>query len=111
MTRHRGVVGLGLFSMNQPRPDVRPRRPFVGSRAYGPGLTSLQGGQRRLPDRIRADESHHQQEFLREVAKGVVSVADLAPTRVPIEDAARAYEILRSPDRPPTVLIDYGRGA
>ena len=45
------------------------------------------------------------------MAKGVVSVADLAPTRVPIEDAARAYEILRSPDRPPTVLIDYGRGA
>ena len=44
------------------------------------------------------------------MSAGVISLAELAPTRVPIDDAPRAYEMLRAPDRPPTVLIDYGRG-
>ena len=60
---------------------------------------------------VRWTENRNQQEFLRELSTGVVKVDELAPIRVPLADAPRAWEILTTPDRPPTVLIDYGRGA
>ncbi len=116
MARHKGtVVGLGLFGMDIGRSrmfdhDVH----FVGSRAYGPGRYDpvYEEGNVDFPiGYVRWTENRNQQEFLRELSTGVVSVAELAPIRVPIDDAPRAYEILKSPDRPPTVLIDYGRGA
>jgi threonine dehydrogenase-like Zn-dependent dehydrogenase len=116
MARHKGtVVGLGLFGMDIGRSrmfdhDVH----FVGSRAYGPGRYDpvYEEGNVDFPiGYVRWTENRNQQEFLRELSTGVVRVDELAPIRVPIGDAPRAYEILKSPDRPPTVLIDYGRGA
>lgn len=116
MTRHRGtVVGLGLFGMDIGRSrmfdhDVH----FVGSRAYGPGRYDpvYEEGNVDFPiGYVRWTENRNQVEFLREVATGAVKVEELAPIRVGVDDAARAYELLASRDRPPTVLIDYGRGA
>jgi threonine dehydrogenase-like Zn-dependent dehydrogenase len=116
MARHRGtVVGLGLFGMDIGRSrmfdhDVH----FVGSRAYGPGRYDpvYEEGNVDFPiGYVRWTENRNQQEFLRELATGVVKVDELAPIRVPIAEAPTAWEILRTPDRPPTVLIDYGRGA
>jgi len=116
MSRHRGtVVGLGLFGMDIGRSrmfdhDVN----FVGVRAYGPGRYDpvYEEGNIDFPiGYVRWTENRNQQEFLREVSVGAVTVDALAPIKVPIDDAPRAYEILRSPDRPPTVVIDYGRGA
>src|SRR4029077_8115344 len=115
MSRHRGtVVGLGLFGMDIGRSrmfdhDVH----FVGVRAYGPGRYDpvYEEGSVDFPiGYVRWTENRNQQEFLRELSVGAVSVDDLAPIRVPIDDGPRAYEILKSPDRPPTVVIDYGTG-
>ena len=84
------------------------------SRAYGPGRYDpvYEEGNVDFPiGYVRWTENRNQQEFLRELSTGVVRVDELAPIRVPLADAPSAYEILKSPDRPPTVLIDYGRGA
>ncbi len=116
MSRHRGtVVGLGLFGMDIGRSrmfsnDVH----FVGSRAYGPGRYDpvYEEGNVDYPiGYVRWTENRNQQEFLRELATGVVKVDDLAPIRIPIADAPDAWELLTTPERPPTVLIDYGQGA
>ena len=42
--------------------------------------------------------------FLRLIASGAVNVDSLAPIRVPIAEAPSAYELLKSPERPATVL-------
>ena len=87
---------------------------FVGVRAYGPGRYDpvYEEGNVDFPiGYVRWTENRNQQEFLRELSVGAVKVDELAPIRVPIDDAPRAWEILTKPDRPPTVLIDYGRGA
>jgi threonine dehydrogenase-like Zn-dependent dehydrogenase len=116
MSRHRGtVVGLGLFGMDIGRSRMFDHDvSFVGVRAYGPGRYDpvYEEGNVDFPiGYVRWTENRNQQEFLREVATGVVSVKELAPVRVPIADAPQAYEMLRTPDRPPTVIIDYGQGA
>lgn len=116
MARHRGiVVGLGLFGMDIGRSrmfdrDIR----FVGSRAYGPGRYDpvYEEGNVDFPiGYVRWTENRNQQEFLRELSVGAVTVDELAPIRVPIAEAPRAWELLKTVDRPATVLIDYGLGA
>jgi len=116
MTRHRGtVVGLGLFGMDIGRSrmfahDVN----FVGVRAYGPGRYDpvYEEGNVDFPiGYVRWTENRNQQEFLRELSIGAVTVDELAPIRIPLANAPEAWELLRTPERPPTVLIDYGRGA
>jgi threonine dehydrogenase-like Zn-dependent dehydrogenase len=116
MSRHRGtVVGLGLFGMDIGRSRMFDHDvSFVGVRAYGPGRYDPvyeEGGIDFPIGYVRWTENRNQAEFLREVATGAVSVADLAPAPFPIDDAPRAYEMLASKDRTPTALIDYGRGA
>jgi polar amino acid transport system substrate-binding protein len=116
MTRHRGVVvGLGLFGMDIGRSRMFANDiSFVGSRAYGPGRYDpvYEEGSVDFPiGYVRWTENRNQQEFLRELSVGAVTVDELAPIRVPIAEAPRAWELLKTPDRPATVLIDYGRGA
>jgi threonine dehydrogenase-like Zn-dependent dehydrogenase len=116
MSRHRGtVVGLGLFGMDIGRSRMFDHDvSFVGVRAYGPGRYDpvYEEGNVDYPiGYVRWTENRNQQEFLRELSVGAVNVDALAPIKVPIDDAGRAYELLKSPDRPPTVVIDYGRGA
>jgi threonine dehydrogenase-like Zn-dependent dehydrogenase len=116
MARHKGtVVGLGLFGMDIGRSRMFAHDvSFVGSRAYGPGRYDpvYEEGNVDFPiGYVRWTENRNQQEFLRELSTGVVKVDELAPIRVPIAEAPTAWEILRTPERPPTVLIDYGQGA
>lgn len=56
----------------------------------------------------RWTENRNQEYFLRLLADGAIDTASLAPTQVPIGHAEDAYEMLRRPDRPPTVVIRYG---
>ncbi len=116
MARHRGVVvGLGLFGMDIGRSRMFDHDiSFVGSRAYGPGRYDpvFEEGNVDFPiGYVRWTENRNQQEFLRELSVGAVKVDELAPIRVPIAEAPRAWELLKTPDRPATVLIDYGQGA
>lgn len=116
MSRHKGVVvGLGLFGMDIGRSRMFDHDvTFVGSRAYGPGRYDevYEEGNVDIPiGYARWTENRNQQEFIRELSIGAVTVDELAPIRVPIGEAPRAWELLKQPDRPATVLIDYGRGA
>jgi threonine dehydrogenase-like Zn-dependent dehydrogenase len=113
MSRQRGrVVGLGLFGWNIDRGRFFANRvslhPAVG---YGLGRYDpvYEEGNVDYPIGLaRWTENRNQAYFLDLLARGLVDVAPLAPDRVPIEQAPEAYEILRRPDRPATVLLQYG---
>ncbi len=113
MCRQRGrVVGLGLFGWNIDRGRFFANRvslhPAVG---YGPGRYDpvYEEGNIDYPIGLaRWTENRNQAYFLDLLARGEVQVAPLAPDRIPLERAPDAYDILRRPDRPPTVLLTYG---
>jgi threonine dehydrogenase-like Zn-dependent dehydrogenase len=116
LCRHRAtVVGLGAFGTRITRDamvwnDVR----LVMVLAYGPGRYDpvYEEGNVDYPiGYARWTENRNQQHFLRLLAEGQVEVGPLAPIRVPFgEGAPAAYDILKGPDRPATVVFDYGRG-
>ncbi|MCW5853778.1 MAG: zinc-binding dehydrogenase [Anaerolineae bacterium] len=112
LCRQKGrVVGLGLFGMTISR-DRMYRRDvtFVPSIAYGPGRYDPvyeEGGVDYPIGYARWTEGRNMQMFLRLLAEGQMEVVSLAPTRVPFSEAPQAYEMLRRPDRPPTVILAY----
>jgi threonine dehydrogenase-like Zn-dependent dehydrogenase len=113
LCRQRGsVVGIGAFGMNISRERMYSRDvAFYPSLAYGPGRYDhvYEEGNVDFPiGYVRWAENRNMAAFLRLIAEGKVDVAPLAPIRMPIEEAPRAYELLRSPERPPTVLLTYG---
>lgn len=116
MSRQRGrVVGLGIFGWEIDRGRFFANRvslhPAVG---YGLGRYDpvYEEGNVDYPIGLaRWTENRNQGYFLDLLASGQVDVGPLAPDRVAIENAPDAYEILRRPDRPPTVLLEYGSGA
>lgn len=113
LLRQRGcVVGVGLFGMAIDRDRMYARDAiFYPAIAYGPGRYDpvYEEGNVDYPvGYVRWTENRNQAAFLRLLAEGKVDVAPLAPRRVPFADAPRAYDLLRDPDRPPTVLLTYG---
>lgn len=106
------VVGVGAFGMNVTRGKMFGREvTLVPSIAYGPGRYDTayeEGGIDFNAGYTRWTENRQQQLFLRLVAEGVISLDGLAPARVPIADAPEGYALLRSPDRPATVVFTYG---
>ena len=115
MCRQRGtVVGLGAFGTRITRDamvwnDVR----LVMALAYGPGRYDAVYEEGNVDYPIgyaRWTEGRNQSHFLRLIAEKKVDVLPLAPIRVPFDRAPEAYDILTAPDRPPTVLFDYGKG-
>lgn len=112
LCRQRGcVVGVGLFGMDINRDRMYARDViFHPALAYGPGRYDpvYEEGNVDYPvGYVRWTENRNQAAFLRLLAEGKIDVAPLAPARVPIAEAARAYDLLHSPDRPPTVLLTY----
>lgn len=112
LCRQRGcVAGVGLFGMTIDRDRMYARdvrfEPVI---AYGPGRYDpvYEEGNIDYPiGYVRWTENRNQMAFLRLLAEGRVTVAPLAPVRVPLSEAPRAYELLHGPDRPPTVLLTY----
>jgi threonine dehydrogenase-like Zn-dependent dehydrogenase len=113
LCRQRGcVVGVGLFGMEINRDRMYARDViFYPAIAYGPGRYDpiYEEGNVDYPvSYARWTENRNQAAFMRLLAEGAVDVTPLAPTRIPLAEAPRAYELLRSADRPPTVLLTYG---
>lgn len=110
MCRQRGhVVGVGLFGQAIDRSRMGNVH-FSTSIAYGPGRYDAvyEEGNVDYPiGYVRWTENRNANLFMRFLADGKVNVAPLAPIRVPIAEAPRAYELLARPDRPPTVLLTY----
>jgi threonine dehydrogenase-like Zn-dependent dehydrogenase len=111
LCRQRGsVVGVGVFGMN----IDRSRMGYTDYRlavAYGPGRydPAYEEGNVDYPiGYVRWTENRNMGHFLRLLAERQVTVAPLAPIQIPIERAPEAYDLLRSPDRPPTVQLVYG---
>jgi threonine dehydrogenase-like Zn-dependent dehydrogenase len=105
------VVGVGAFGMNITRGRMYAREvTLVPSIAYGPGRYDTayeEGGIDFNAGYTRWTENRQQQLFLRLLADGAVSLDGLAPAHVPIAAAPEGYALLRSPDRPATVLFTY----
>ena len=114
LSRQRGtVVGLGAFGMNITRERMFARDvTFHPSLAYGPGRYDhiYEEGSVDFPiGYVRWAQNRNQQAFLRLVAEGTIELDELAPIRIPIAEAPTAYDLLKSPQRPATVLLSYGR--
>jgi threonine dehydrogenase-like Zn-dependent dehydrogenase len=106
------VVGLGAFGMHIQRermfaPDVS-LHPAI---AYGPGRYDpvYEEGNVDYPiGHVRWTENRNMAAFVRLLAEQKVDVGALAPDRVRLDDAPAAYErLMRSTDRPPTLLLTY----
>lgn len=114
LCRHRGtVVGIGAFGMDIARERMFSRDvTFLPSLAYGPGRYDHvyeEGGVDFPIGYVRWTENRNQEAFLRLLAEGKVDVDSLAPIHMPLEEAPAAYDLLRSPERPATVLLTYGQ--
>jgi threonine dehydrogenase-like Zn-dependent dehydrogenase len=53
--------------------------------------------------------NRNQEFFLRLLADGRVDPRQVAPVVIGVSEAPKAYELLQTPERPPTVVIGYGR--
>ena len=112
LCRQRGcVVGLGAFGMEITRERMYLRDvTFHPALAYGPGRYDRvyeEGGVDFAIGYVRWAENRNMAAFLRLVAEGKIDVDSLAPVRIPIERAPEAYALLRTAERPPTVLLTY----
>ena len=107
------VVGIGAFGMNIARERMFSRDiTFLPSLAYGPGRYDHvyeEGGVDFPIGYVRWTENRNMEAFLRLVAEGKIELDSLAPVHLPLEEAPAAYDLLRSPDRPPTVLLTYNQ--
>ena len=105
------VVGIGAFGMNIDRQKMYSRDiAFYPSLAYAPGRYDHvyeEGGVDYAIGYARWTENRNMGAFLRLIAEGAVDVDPLSPVRIPLENAPDAYALLRSPERPPTVLLTY----
>ena len=114
LCRTRGrVVGVGLFGMDVNRGKMFSREvTLVPSIAYGTGRYDSVYEEGNIDFNIgyaRWTENRNQGVFLRLLAEGKIDLSELAPTRVPIADAPKGYDLLHTPNRPPTVMFTYGK--
>ncbi len=81
------------------------------SRSYGPGRYDSryeeEGVDYPLPY-VRWTAGRNLAEGLRLMAEGHLRVAELVAATLPVAEAPAAYGLLRSPERPLAVLLDYG---
>jgi polar amino acid transport system substrate-binding protein len=112
LCRQKGVVvGLGAFGTTFDRDamvwnDVT----LVMQLAYGPGRYDhvYEEGNVDYPiGYVRWTENRNAQHFLRLVGEGKVQPLAIEPERFAFADAPAAYERLKAPDRPATLLFEY----
>ena len=112
MCRDRGrVVVVGAVAMDLPRP------PYYGkelelrlSRSYGPGRYDRAYEERGLDypiGYVRWTERRNMAAFLELLESGRLVVADLITERLPVEEAASAYERLLGDVSPLGILLEY----
>jgi threonine dehydrogenase-like Zn-dependent dehydrogenase len=112
LCRHRAcIVGVGLFGMDIIREKMYARDvTLYPSIAYGFGRydSVYEEGNVDYPiGHVRWTENRNQQAFLRLLSEDKIKLDGLAPVRVPIAEAPRAYDLLHTPERPPTVMLTY----
>lgn len=111
--RDRGrIVDVGAVELNFPWYEsyLKELQVFM-ARAYGPGSYDAayehQGQDYPLPY-VRWTEKRNMEEFLRLAARGRMRLEGLITHRVPLEEAAKAYEIIMDPSQSSlAVLLSY----
>ncbi len=114
ISRLRGrVVAVGLVGMNVPRQSLFSARADAEvSMSYGPGRYDPEYEERGhdypLPY-VRWTEGRNLEAFLDLVASGAVKTAPLVTHRFPVEEGARAYELISGDEGEPYlgILINY----
>ena len=102
-------AGLGLFGMHVDRTRMWDRT-YVQAIAYGPGRydpSYEEGGVDYPIGLVRWTENRNAGHVLRLMAEGRLSTAGLA-LQFPLADAPLGYDLLQSPERPPTIQFVYG---
>jgi threonine dehydrogenase-like Zn-dependent dehydrogenase len=112
LCRQKGVVvGLGAFGTTIERDKmVWNDVTLVMQLAYGPGRYDpvYEEGNVDYPiGYVRWTENRNAQLFLRLIGEGKVSPLAIAPERFAFANAPAAYERLKQPDRPATLLFEY----
>lgn len=112
MTRRKGkVVLVGISGMEIKREDLYQKElDFLISTSYGPGRYDDEYEERGLDypyAYVRWTENRNMQEYLKELAEGKINLKNLIEKVYTIENVAEAYEVLRKPDRPLAVLLEY----
>lgn len=113
MTRRKGrVVVVGDVGMDIDRTDIYEKElDFLISTSYGPGRYDQRYEDHGLDypmGYVRWTENRNMQEYLRLVAGGQVQVAPLVGATFPLDEAAAAYEAVKSGSpRPVLVQLEY----
>jgi predicted dehydrogenase/threonine dehydrogenase-like Zn-dependent dehydrogenase len=114
MCRKKGrVVLVGDVGLDLNRADFYEKElDFLVSTSYGPGRYDRNYEERGLDypvGYVRWTENRNMSEYLRLLAEGRIKLASLIGAAFDIDDAAGAYEALRSGEgRPVIVLLSYG---
>lgn len=113
MARQRArIIAQGLFGFNVERDRFyRNHISIHPSIGYGLGRYDpvYEEGNIDYPiGHARWTGNRNQEHFLRMLREGAVDVRSLAPIQVPFQRGPEAYELLQSPERPPTVVLRYG---
>jgi threonine dehydrogenase-like Zn-dependent dehydrogenase len=110
MTRQHGrVVGLGLFGLDVQREFLSDRL-LMRSIAYGPGRYDPEYEEASVDypiGLVRWTENRNAQHVLRLMAEGVLRTTGIA-RQVSFGDAPAGYDLLHTPERPPTIQLVYG---
>ena len=115
LCRERGkVVVVGDVGLNVPRSVYyRKELSVIISRSYGPGRYDEQyetHGQDYPASYVRWTERDNMAAFLKLAAEGQLNLKPLIDHRIPIADAAQAYDILTNPDirqQPLGIVLTY----
>jgi predicted dehydrogenase/threonine dehydrogenase-like Zn-dependent dehydrogenase len=106
------IILVGAWSGGIERADVYSKElDVLMSTSYGPGRydESYEKGGLDYPYAyVRWTERRNMQEYLRLVATGKIAVDNLIQAVYPIGRADEAFQLLRNPERPLFVLLDYG---
>jgi len=116
MCRQRGrVVAQGLFGMKIDRSRFYANQvELVPAIGYGLGRYDpvYEEGNNDYPIGLgRWTGNRNQEHFLSLIGEGRVNGRLIAPIEVPIAHASEAYDLLKSDDRPPTVVLSYDSGS
>lgn len=112
MSRRKGrVVLVGVAGMELERGEMYKKElDFVISTSYGPGRYDEQYEQKGMDypyAYVRWTEQRNMQAYLQMVADGSVKLEQIINGAYPVDQAAEAYESLKSEEKPLLVLLEY----
>lgn len=105
------IVAVGAVGMSIPRREFYPKElEFVVSCSYGPGRYDVdyeQGGKDYPYAYVRWTEQRNIEAVMQQMAAGRLPVEKLISHRFAIDDAAKAYELISSPEPSLGVVLEY----